>query len=164
MKWTPAPDWLIAAFDPLVPDDPRVERRKMFGYPCAFACDNMFIGLHRDNLVMRLGEADRERFLAEEKSEIFSPFPGRLMREYVVVPHALIRKRTATLEEWIGRSLEYAASLPARSKKAKAAAPKAAAKKPQAGIAKPAAKPAAKPVKPAKKAPAPSAPRRAKKS
>ncbi|HEV7519089.1 MAG TPA: TfoX/Sxy family protein [Thermoanaerobaculia bacterium] len=120
MAWKKAPEWLVETFGKLVPDDPRVEPRKMFGYPCAFANDNMFIGLHEENMVMRLPDADRERFKAEEHAEIFSPFPGRMMREYVVVPHEMLRHRLADVERWIGRSLAYAASLPPKAKNGKA--------------------------------------------
>lgn len=125
MAWRKSPEWLVEAFAELVPEDPRAEPRKMFGYPCAFACDNMFIGLHQESMLMRLPDADRERFLAEEKSEIFAPFPGRPMREYVVVPHEMIRKHRNELERWIRRSLEYACSLPPKRKRKSAAEGKA---------------------------------------
>ena len=128
MAWKKSPEWLSEAFSDVVPDDdPRVERRKMFGYPCAFASDNMFIGLHQENMLMRLPDGDRERFLEQYKTEIFQPFPGRIMKEYVVVPHALVRDPEA-LEPWIRRSLEYAASVKPKAKK-KAGAKKAAAKR-----------------------------------
>jgi TfoX/Sxy family transcriptional regulator of competence genes len=128
MAWRKSPEWLVEAFGEIVPDDdPRVERRKMFGYPCAFASDNMFIGLHQENMLMRLPEGDRERFLEQYKTEIFQPFPGRIMKEYVVVPHELVRDPEA-LEPWIRRSLEYAASVKPKAKK-KAGAKKAAAKR-----------------------------------
>jgi TfoX/Sxy family transcriptional regulator of competence genes len=128
MAWRKSPEWLVEAFGEIVPDDdPRVERRKMFGYPCAFASDNMFIGLHQENMLMRLPEGDRERFLEQYKTEIFQPFPGRIMKEYVVVPHALVRD-PETLEPWIRRSLNYAASVKPKAKK-KAGAKKAAAKR-----------------------------------
>jgi TfoX/Sxy family transcriptional regulator of competence genes len=122
MAWKKSPEWLVEAFAELLPDDPRVEPRKMFGYPCAFVAGNMFIGLHQDNLVLRLDDADRERFLAEHSTELFSPFPGRVMREYVVVPHAMIRGRRDELGRWIGRSLEYAATVPPKRKPGKRAA------------------------------------------
>ena len=117
MAWRKSPEWLVEAFAELVPDDdPRVERRKMFGYPCAFAADNMFIGLHQENMLMRLPEGDRERFLEQYQTEIFQPFPGRLMKEYVVIPHELVR-RPEELEPWIRRSLAYAASVPPKKKR-----------------------------------------------
>jgi TfoX/Sxy family transcriptional regulator of competence genes len=114
--WKKSPDWLLAAFPALLPGDPRVEPRKMFGYPCAFANGNMFIGLHQDNLVLRLPEGERERFLAEHHSHIFAPFPNRPMREYVVVPRSLI-ERPRQLAPWVARALDYAAALPAKAKR-----------------------------------------------
>ncbi|HVT61234.1 MAG TPA: TfoX/Sxy family protein [Thermoanaerobaculia bacterium] len=122
MEWKKAPQWLVEAFANLVPADPAVERRQMFGYPAAFANGNMFIGVHQENLVLRLPETDRERFVTRHAAEVFSPMPGRPMREYLIVPHDLVR-RPAELAPWIALSLRYAATLPPK------AAAKAAAKK-----------------------------------
>jgi len=36
MAWRKSPEPLIQLFDEALPDDPLIERRKMFGYPCAF--------------------------------------------------------------------------------------------------------------------------------
>jgi TfoX/Sxy family transcriptional regulator of competence genes len=134
MAWRKSPEWLVEAFGEILPEeDPRVERRKMFGYPCAFASDNMFIGLHQESLLLRLPEGDRERFLEQYQTEIFQPFPGRVMREYVVVPHDLVRD-PAALAPWVHRSLDYASAIPPKSKRgAKTAATKAPAKKKEAG-------------------------------
>lgn len=111
MAWKKAPEWLVESFDGLVPDDdPRVERRKMFGYPCAFANDNMFMGLHEDRLVLRLPDEPREEFRERYGAAIFEPFEGRVMREYSVVPRELIED-PAELVPWIRRSVDYAASV-----------------------------------------------------
>lgn len=122
MTWRRSPEWLVETFGDLLPEDPRIERRKMFGYPCAFASNQMFIGLHQENLVLRLGEEDRNRFLSEEDSTIFAPMPNRPMREYVVVPHDLIQKRPKQLAQWIEKSLGYVVSLPPKATKKKTAA------------------------------------------
>jgi hypothetical protein len=45
MVWQKSPAALIARFDELLPKDPRVARRKMFGYPAAFVNGRMFAGL-----------------------------------------------------------------------------------------------------------------------
>jgi hypothetical protein len=47
MSWRKSPDALVEKFSQIVPPDPRVERRKMFGYPAAFVGGNMFIGCTR---------------------------------------------------------------------------------------------------------------------
>jgi len=116
MAWKKAPDWLVESFDGLVPDDdPRVDRRKMFGYPCAFAKDNMFMGLHEDRLVLRLPDDAREEFRERYGAKIFEPFEGRVMREYSVVPRELIED-PAELVPWIRRSVDYASSVVKRGK------------------------------------------------
>jgi hypothetical protein len=61
----------------------------------------------------------------QEGVEIFAPFPGRLMKEYVSLPEAIIQD-TKALRRWMRRSLEYAAALPAKG--ARRAAPRAAKK------------------------------------
>jgi TfoX/Sxy family transcriptional regulator of competence genes len=118
MKWKKAPEELVRRFDEILPADPRVERRSMFGYPCAFSGGNMFIGLHQDNLVLRLPEAERTKFLALKGATIFKPMPGRAMREYVVVPKDLIGD-TKALARWVMVALAYAAALPPKKAKKK---------------------------------------------
>jgi TfoX/Sxy family transcriptional regulator of competence genes len=124
MKWTKSPEALVASFDAVLPRDSRIERRSMFGYPCAFVNGNMFTGLHQDSLIVRLDAADRAKLLALPGARVFEPMPGRPMQAYVVVPPAIVAERGA-LAGWIKRSLEHAASLPAKAKKATTAAKKA---------------------------------------
>ena len=88
----------------------------MFGYPCAFVNGNMFIGLHQKNMILRLSEEDREVMKSEHGAGPFEPTPGRAMKEYVSVPQAILGERGA-LDDWIGRSLDYASSLPRKEKK-----------------------------------------------
>jgi|GEM_PF-1477189 len=63
MKWRKSPKALVRKFDTLVPDDPRVQRRQMFGYPAAFVAGNLFMSLFEDSLVLRLSDDDRNAFL-----------------------------------------------------------------------------------------------------
>ncbi len=114
--WRKSPEQLVETFLAALPEDPRVERRKMFGYPCAFVNGNMFTGLHQENLIIRLGEEDRRTLVEKEGAHIFSPFPGRLMKEYVSLPEALITT-PPTLKAWLRRSLEHTASLPPKGTK-----------------------------------------------
>ena len=39
MEWQKSPDDVARAFDAALPDDPRLERRKMFGFPAGFVGD-----------------------------------------------------------------------------------------------------------------------------
>ena len=47
MAWTKAPQSLVDLFTESLPDDPRIERRKMFGFPSVFVGGNMCAGLSR---------------------------------------------------------------------------------------------------------------------
>src|SRR3990172_9418537 len=117
MKWVKSSPRLIETFDRILPQVPGVDRRKMFGYPCGFVNGTWFMGCYQENdIVLRLSEEDRKEFLKLDQARQFEPMPGRAMREFVVVPPWLMDD-PARLEEWISRSLEYAASLPPPVKK-----------------------------------------------
>jgi TfoX/Sxy family transcriptional regulator of competence genes len=116
MKWRTSPETLIQRFAELVPPDPRIERRKMFGYPAAFIAGNLFMGVHQEAVTLRLSEKDRASFLEIDGASVFEPMPGRPMREYVVVPASMI-ERPASLGSWIRRSLDYAGSIPPKGAK-----------------------------------------------
>jgi TfoX/Sxy family transcriptional regulator of competence genes len=113
MKWRKSPEALVQKFDAIVPRDPRVERRKMFGYPAAFVGGNLFMGLHQDSVILRLSEEDRIQFLKLQGASLFEPMPGRPMREYVTVPPAMLGQ-AAALGRWIDRSFQYTTSVPAK--------------------------------------------------
>ena len=98
MVWTKSPQSLIDLFDRSVPPAPSVSRRKMFGYPAAFANGNLSIGLHQDDFIMRLSETDRERFSAAYGERIFEPMKGRRMREYVRLPEELLETTPEDLQ------------------------------------------------------------------
>ncbi len=131
-KWTKSPPALVNLFHAVLPKDPRVEPRKMFGFDCAFVNGNMFSGLHQADLMVRLPDAERAALLALPGAHGFEPMPGRPMREYVVVPASLHADRRA-LARWIEKALHYGASLP--NKKMGKASPKPTARK--AAILKP---------------------------
>src|SRR5205809_416476 len=111
--WRKSPPELEARFAKLVPEDPRVERRRMFGYPSAFAGGNLFMGLFQDRMFLRLGDDARGEILKLPGASLFEPMAGRPMRSYVVLPEALLEDNTA-MRGWIARSLHHAATLPAR--------------------------------------------------
>lgn len=119
-KWLPAPPELIATFEKALAPFPDAERRKMFGYPCAFMNGQMFTGLFQDTMMLRLSESDRATFLRQPGASTFEPMAGRPMREYVIVPDDVLRSANA-LKDWLERSQTYAKSLPQKSKKVRAA-------------------------------------------
>jgi TfoX/Sxy family transcriptional regulator of competence genes len=126
---------LAAAFDAALPDDPRVERRRMFGCPCAFVQGQMFAGTHEHRLIVRVP--------AEAPQRPFSVM-GRTMREYAAFEQPLAM-RPAERAAWVKRGFDYAAGLPPKpAKLAKLAKPAKAAKASTAAAAPRTAKPAKK--------------------
>lgn len=135
MAWQKSPPELIEAFYAALPADPRVDRRKMFGFPCAFVNGNMFVGLHESNLIVRLDEKKRED-LFTLGGAVFAPMKGRIMREYVAVPEKM-KTGPASLAAWVEQAFNYAATLPKKKAKKASASPKTAPKTPAKTTAKP---------------------------
>jgi len=118
-KWKPAPTEAVVAFEAATSGLVGAEPRKMFGYSCVFAKGNMFAGLHEAGMVLRLPDKQRAEFLRLKDARQFEPMPGRVMREYVVVPVGLLNA-PEKLRAWVERSLGYVSSLPAKPKKSSA--------------------------------------------
>jgi TfoX/Sxy family transcriptional regulator of competence genes len=110
----------FALFQSLVPAEPGVEIKPMFGQRAAFVHGNMFFGTFGGDLLLRLDEGARAELLAAGGVP-FSPMAGRVMKEYVVVPGDWQRE-PSRLRPWVKRSLAWVATLPAKAKKAKRAA------------------------------------------
>lgn len=110
-----SPAELVDRFAELADLVPEANRKQMFGYPTCVLGGNMFMGLHQDRMFLRLAEADRELFNADHGGEPFEPMPGRPMREYVVVPTAMLAGES--IVEWVRRSYEYARQLPPKKPK-----------------------------------------------
>jgi TfoX/Sxy family transcriptional regulator of competence genes len=117
-KWTKAPDGLVEKFHHLISGLSETESRKMFGFPCAFSANQMFFGVFQNSLFLRLSEEDRKSFILKYKSDLFAPMPGRPMREYVLVPIALLEEEKE-LQNWIDKGRKYASQLPAKVKSAR---------------------------------------------
>lgn len=110
-KWQPAPALLIERFGEAATALPDVEMRKMFGYPCVFLKGNMFAGLSQDRLVLRLSPEDRADLGRMPGAKPFEPMPGRIMREYMVAPAAVVDS-PKPFRAWMERAHSFAASLP----------------------------------------------------
>ena len=116
-KWEKSPADLVAHFDRICPHDPAVERRTMFGYPCAFINGNMVMGLFGSKMFVRLPEDERKALVDKQGASPLEPMPGRPMKEYVVIPPGILA-RDAALKRLVTRSLEYAKTLAPKEKKA----------------------------------------------
>lgn len=113
-----SPPELVARFDELVLLAGDVDRKQMFGYPVCVLRGNMFMGLHEDAFILRLGPDDRTEFLDAYDASVFEPMPGRPMKEYVVVPASVTDDEDA-MADWVRRSRAYAELLPAKKPKKK---------------------------------------------
>jgi TfoX/Sxy family transcriptional regulator of competence genes len=102
-------------FRSLVPDDPRVEVKPMFGNLGAFVNGNMFMGLFGADVGVKLPDVDREAVLREEGAGPFGP-PERPMGGYVTLPAAW-HAAPATAGPWITKALDHVGSQPAKVKK-----------------------------------------------
>jgi hypothetical protein len=102
-------------FRQLVPDDPRVEVKPMFGQLGAFVNGNMFMGLFGADVGVKLPPDDGATLLAEEGSGPFGP-AERPMSGYVTLPGPWQAnpKRAAP---WIGKALDFVGALPPKLKK-----------------------------------------------
>jgi len=106
-----------AAFTKLVPDEPTVTMRPMFGNLAAFVNGNMFSGLFGEDLFVRLPD-DQAAPIRKQGGRDFEPMAGHAMKGYVMVPATWSSKPAAT-KTWIAASLAYARSLPPKAATAK---------------------------------------------
>jgi TfoX/Sxy family transcriptional regulator of competence genes len=106
--WQKVDPQLAARFDAALPRG--VERRSMFGCPCAFVHGNMFAGLHENRLIVRVPEEAASRPCV---------IMGRTMKQYALIPDALALAPEA-MRDWIARGHAFTRALPPKApKKAK---------------------------------------------
>src|SRR5215211_7656066 len=96
-------------FRSLVPDDPRVEVKPMFGNLGAFVNGNMFMGLFGADIGLKLSPSDAEELRAIEGAGPFGP-AERPMGGYVTVPASFVGSHEA--DPWVARALEHVGALP----------------------------------------------------
>jgi TfoX/Sxy family transcriptional regulator of competence genes len=117
MKWEKATPQLKDLFAKLLPDAPIIERRQMFGLPCAFVNGHMFAGCFGLNsIILRLSESQRDEFLGLDGAARFEPSPGRIMKEYVVAPQWMMTDEPV-LAGWLHLAIAFTASLPPKTKR-----------------------------------------------
>ncbi|HET6921464.1 MAG TPA: TfoX/Sxy family protein [Jiangellaceae bacterium] len=101
-------------FRSILPLDPRVEVKPMFGNVAGFVNGNMFVGLFASDVGVKLADADREQLLAEGGGP-FGP-AERPMGGYVALP-ASWRDDPARGVSWAERALAHVATLPPKAAK-----------------------------------------------
>ncbi len=99
-----------ARFRALVPDDPTVQVKPMFGNLGAFVNGNMFMGLFGSDLGIKLAPVDAAEFRLIEGVGPFGP-AERPIGGYLTLPPSLTAAESG---RWIARSLHHVAALPPR--------------------------------------------------
>jgi TfoX/Sxy family transcriptional regulator of competence genes len=103
----------------VLPDDPAVEVKPMFGNLGAFVNDNMFAGLFGPAVGVRLDDMGHSELAAIDGSGPFGP-AERPMGGYLTLPAAW-RNSPEVAAVWVDRALTHVRSLPPKVKKAKQA-------------------------------------------
>ena len=119
MKLRKSPQELVDLFAAVIPGPPATGR-KMFGYPAGFVNGNMFMGLFQDEMILRLPDGEREELIQKHGAKAFEPMPGRPMKEYVSLPHSVMKDHKE-LGAWVAKALAYGTSLKPKSKAKKSA-------------------------------------------
>ena len=88
------------------------DSKKMFGGICHLLNGNMFCGVYKDFLILRLGEENAEKAL---KLPFAKPFDitGRPMKGWVMVKENGFKKEK-DLEAWLNQAQEFVRALPAK--------------------------------------------------
>ena len=102
-----------ARFRSLVPEEPGVEVKPMFGSLGAFVNGNMFAGLFGTDVGVKLDEESLAELAAAEGSGPFGP-AGRPMGGYLSLPASFGDEEAAA---WVDRARRHVATLPPKQKK-----------------------------------------------
>jgi TfoX/Sxy family transcriptional regulator of competence genes len=108
-----------AYFQSLVPNDPRVEVKPMFGNLGGFVNGNMFMGLFGADVGVKVPDDDRTKLLAEPGAGPFGP-DERPMSGYVTMPSEW-RKSPKKAAPWVALALAHVGAMPPKAKPKKPA-------------------------------------------
>jgi TfoX/Sxy family transcriptional regulator of competence genes len=114
-------------FRSVLPEDPEVEVKPMFGNLGAFVHGNMFAGLFGAAIGVRLAESDRAELAVVDGSGPFGP-AERPMGGYLSLP-PVWRDSPELAAGWVSRALTFASAMPAKPAKPKPAKPRPAKRK-----------------------------------
>lgn len=89
-----------------------IDEKPMFGGLCLLAHGNMFAGVQSDTLMLRVGPDAHEEALGGPHARVMD-FSGRPMRGFVYVDPPGFASE-AQLREWVGLSLAFVDTLPAK--------------------------------------------------
>jgi len=99
-------------FEALVPDDPRVAVKPMFGNLGAFVNGNMFMGLFGSDIGVKLAPDEAAALRSIDGAGPFGP-AGRPMGGYVTLPPALVG--TPDGDRWAAEALAHVGAMPPKA-------------------------------------------------
>lgn len=94
-----------------------IAEMRMMGGLCFMLHGNMFCGITKSDLVVRVGSERYEDLLAQPHARPMD-FTGRPLRGFIYVSPGGYRT-DRMLRQWLDRAAEFASSLPKRTKKSK---------------------------------------------
>ena len=103
-------------FRSILPDNPSITIRPMFGNISAFVNGNMFAGLFGNDIFVRLSSEDRQELLEEKGASYLEPMKGKPMKEYVIIPKTW-QNKPETIRLCLLRSLDSTGKLPPKKAK-----------------------------------------------
>ena len=86
--------------------------RKMFGVVCHLISGNMFCGVHKNSMILRLGEETAREALAANHVREFD-ITGKPMKGWVMVAESGY-KGEKELKDWLNKAKKFARTLPAK--------------------------------------------------
>jgi hypothetical protein len=113
MAWEKSPRGLIDLFTESLPDEPRLRRRQMFGYPAVFVGGHLCAGLFRDKVFARLSAEDRAALPGG--GGYLEPLPGRPMKAYAVLPDETVADEEAVARV-LAQAVRFTAAMPVKEK------------------------------------------------
>ncbi len=87
-------------------------KKKMFGGVCHLLNGNMFCGVYKDSLILRLGEANSKKAMLLPSVRPFD-ITGKPMKGWVMVESQGFETDDA-LKEWLNQARHFAGTLPAK--------------------------------------------------
>lgn len=115
----------VERFTAALPVHPEAQPKKMFGYPACFVNGSFFVGLHNENIVVRLPGGLKSRFPELARAEVFDPMgTGRGMKDWWIIP-AAIAGDDARLAAFFAAAFAEVRQLPPKEKKPRKAKAKA---------------------------------------
>jgi len=99
-------------FNSVLPLDPRIKVRPMFGNVSAFVNGSMFMGLFGDDLFLRLSDKDNHELL-ENGGVVLEPMKGKPMKDYTLIPKTWSNE-PSKVRLCTSKSLAWASKLPER--------------------------------------------------